>query len=294
MEQTILVAGGAGFIGYHLTDKLIKKGYNVVVIDNLSSGKNIHPDCKFIHGDIVTSPLPNPDLIYNLACPASPKNYQKDPIKTLNTCYIGTKRLLEIGVPLLQASTSEVYGDPEQHPQTEEYNGNVSTIGLRACYDEGKRVAETLCHHHNATIVRIFNTYGPYMAPNDGRVVSTFINQALNNEPITVYGNGEQTRSLCYISDMVDGLIMAMEVRHPQPINLGNPNELTLNDLAKTIIELTNSKSIITYHDLPENDPKKRKPDITRARNVLGWEPKVNLIEGLKETIKYYVGLRGV
>ena len=284
----VLVTGGAGFIGYHLTKKLIELGHDVTVLDNLSTGKNI-PVCPIIIGDIQSVNLYQfYDQIYNLACPASPKHYQKDPLKTLSTCYNGTLNMLTHGQYFLQASTSEVYGDPTQHPQTEDYQGNVNPTGPRSCYDEGKRIAETICYLHNASIVRIFNTYGPYMAYDDGRVIPNLITQALNNKPLTIYGNGQQTRSLCYIDDMVEGLIKAMAAQRKHPINLGNPEEVTILQLANKIIELTNSKSEIVFKPLPKDDPKQRCPDITKAKQVLHWHPTISLDEGLKRTINYF------
>ena len=300
--KRILVAGGAGFIGFHLTKKLLEEGNYVICIDNFLTGQknniNFKKNFKFIEYDIIRPIDIKVDEIYNLACPASPKQYFKYPIYTTKISVIGTLNLLELAskynAKYLQASTSEVYGDPEVHPQVEEYRGNVNPIGPRACYDEGKRCAETLCSDFkreknlDIKIVRIFNTYGPNMALNDGRVVSNFIIQALKNENITIYGDGTQTRSFCYVSDLVDGLIKMMNSNLMGPINLGNPSEFTILELAKKIINLTNSKSKIIFKPLPEDDPKQRKPDITKAKKYLNWEPKVSLEEGLVKTIEYF------
>jgi UDP-glucuronate decarboxylase len=242
--------------------------------------------------DLNTNAIIGLDFIFNLACPASPKHYQANPLKTLDTCYNGTLNLLKSGIPLLQASTSEIYGDPLIHPQTEDYYGNVNTVGPRSCYDEGKRIAETLCYLHGAKIVRIFNTYGPYMSKDDGRVIPNFINQALNNQPITIYGTGEQTRSLCYIDDMVDALIKAMETKFIGPINLGNPEEVTINELATRIIQLTKSNSEIVHTELPQDDPIQRRPETTKAINTLQWKPTTTLNEGLIKTIQHYESIK--
>jgi UDP-glucuronate decarboxylase len=292
----ILVTGGAGFIGYHLCRKLVKLGHDVLIIDNLSTGRIRQKDIPVFNLDIEdlnTNAIIGLDFIFNLACPASPKHYQANPLKTLDTCYNGTLNLLKSGIPLLQASTSEIYGDPLIHPQTEDYYGNVNPIGPRSCYDEGKRIAETLCYLHGAKIVRIFNTYGPYMSKDDGRVIPNFINQALNNQPITIYGTGEQTRSLCYIDDMVDALIKAMETKFIGPINLGNPEEVTINELATRIIQLTksNSKKML-YTELPQDDPIQRRPETTKAINTLQWKPTTTLNEGLIKTIQHYESIK--
>ena len=301
----ILITGGAGFIGSHLCDYLIKKGNDVICVDNLFSGSkdNIrhllsHPCFKFIHHDITNPLFIEVDQIFHLACPASPVHYQYNPIKTIKTNVMGTINMLglakRVGARILLSSTSEVYGNPKVHPQKEEYWGNVNPIGPRSCYDEGKRVAETLMmdyHRQNNVdirIVRIFNTYGPRMALDDGRVISNFIVQALKGEPITVYGDGGQTRSFCYVSDLIEGLIKAMESDLIGPVNLGNPNEIKIIELAKTILKLTNSKSEIVFRPLPPDDPIRRCPDITLARKRLNWQPIVPLEEGLKETIRYF------
>ena len=308
--MTILVTGGAGFIGSHLCEHLLKtEGNRVIALDNFFTGnkeniKHLHnnPNFQLIDQDII-----NPfyidnqkiDQIYNLACPASPVHYQKDSIRTVKANTIGVINILGLakkhGARILQASTSEVYGDPFEHPQTESYRGNVNTIGPRACYDEGKRVAETLffdyhrAHGLEIKIARIFNTYGPKMAENDGRVVSNFILQALHNQEITIYGDGSQTRSFCYVSDLVEALYRLMN--HSNfigPVNLGNPSEFTMKALAQKIIDLTGSKSKIIYQPLPEDDPKQRKPDISLAKKNLNWQPKISLEDGIKKTIEYF------
>jgi len=303
--KKILVTGGAGFIGSHLCEELLKQENKVVSVDNYLSGskKNIrhlmkNPSFKAIKHDIVNPLNLECDEIYNLACPASPAHYQSDPIKTIKANTNGMINMLELALKnkarILQASTSEVYGDPLEHPQKESYWGNVNPVGLRSCYDEGKRVAETLCmdyHRQNKVdvrIVRIFNTYGPRMALNDGRVVPNFIAQALKNEPITVYGTGKQTRSFCFVSDLVNGLIKMMASKITGPVNLGNPNEITVLELAEKIIKLTGSKSEIVFKALPSDDPHKRKPDISLAEKELKWKPKVSLEEGLEKTIDYF------
>jgi UDP-glucuronate decarboxylase len=301
----ILVTGGAGFIGSHLCRKLLDNGHYVICMDNFFTGskKNIqplldNPNFEILRHDIIQQIYLEVDQIYNLACPASPVHYQWDPIKTLLTSTVGMYNMLGIAkrtkARILQASTSEVYGDPLEHPQKEKYWGNVNPIGIRSCYDEGKRAAETFMmdyHRENKVdirIARIFNTYGPNMAKNDGRVVSNFIVQALENKPITIYGDGKQTRSFCYVSDLVDGLVKLMESKSIGPINLGNPSEMTILELAKKIIELTGSKSKIVFKPLPQDDPVKRKPDITLAKKELKWEPKVKVDDGLKKTIEYF------
>ena len=305
--KNIVVTGGAGFIGSHLIDRLIERGDNITCIDNFFTGqkKNIahlkdNPRFSLIEHDIV-KPLMNidADQIYNLACPASPIHYQFIPIKTIKTSTVGMVNMLGMAkrtkARILQASTSEIYGDPEVHPQTESYFGNVNTIGPRSCYDEGKRVAETLCmdyhraHNLEVRIVRIFNTYGPRMHHKDGRVVSNFITQALANKPITLYGKGNQTRSFCYVDDLVDGLIKMMDQdENTGPINIGNPREMTMKELADIILEMTESNSEITYETLPQDDPKQRQPDITKAKEILKWQPTISLEEGLKKTIEYF------
>ena len=305
--KKILVTGGAGFIGANLCEKLIEKNCHVTCVDNLSTGKldNISKlielnNFEFIKHDIIFK-FQNKikfDEIYNLACPASPPSYQKDPIHTLKTCTIGTINMLELALKcnskILQASTSEIYGDPLVHPQNENYWGNVNTTGLRSCYDEGKRCSETLFmdynrkHKLNTKIVRIFNTYGPMMDKNDGRVVSNFINQAINSEELTIYGDGNQTRSFMYVSDLVDGIIKSMDTNYSSPINLGNPNEITMNELADIILDYTGSSSKKLYKELPSDDPKRRKPNIELAKRTLNWKPNVRFSDGLKKTIKYY------
>lgn len=301
-----LVTGGAGFIGSHLCEKLLGMGRKVICLDNMFTGTydNIssffmNPDFEFINADVIHMIQLDVDEIYNLACPASPIQYQYDPIMTTKTSFLGALNVLELakrnGAKVLQASTSEIYGDPLVHPQTEDYRGNVNTTGPRSCYDEGKRVAETLfydfrrMHGVDAKIIRIFNTYGPHMLEKDGRVVSNLIMQALNNRPITIYGNGLQTRSFCYVDDLVNGMIAMMET--PDfwgPVNLGNPQEMTILDLAEMIICKTRSRSIIQYKDLPIDDPVKRKPDITLAIQKLNWKPEVSIEEGLDKTIEYF------
>ena len=305
--KKILVTGGAGFIGSHLCKKLLDEGNDVLCLDNYFSGtkENISslfksPYFEVIRHDVCFPLYVEVDEIYNLACPASPIHYQHDPVQTTKTSVHGAINMLglakRINARILQASTSEIYGDPETHPQEENYWGNVNPIGPRSCYDEGKRCAETLFfdyyrqHNLDIKVVRIFNTYGPNMHPNDGRVVSNFIVQALTNQDITVYGNGDQTRSFCYIDDLISGIfkMMSSEEKFIGPVNLGNPVEFKIIDLAKTIIKLTNSKSNIVNKELPTDDPIRRKPNISLAKNVLDWEPSFNLEEGLKLTIDYF------
>jgi UDP-glucuronate decarboxylase len=302
----LLITGGAGFLGSHLCEFLIKMGHKVVAIDNLYTGslKNIEhmfgqENFEFIRHDI-NSPIDiAADGIFNMACPASPVHYQKDPIGTFYTCVFGSHNMLQMAqtkkVRILQASTSEVYGDPKISPQDESYWGNVNTIGVRSCYDEGKRAAETLFSDFNSIydvdirIARIFNTYGPKMATDDGRVVSNFIIQALRNEPLTIYGDGSQVRSLCYVEDLIDGLIkLFFSEKYQGPINLGNPQPIKMKDLADEIITLTGSKSQLIYLPLPKDDPKTRVPDITRAKEILRWEPVINRNIGLEKTILYF------
>jgi UDP-glucuronate decarboxylase len=305
--KKILVTGGAGFIGSNLCEKLINNGDYVICLDNLYTGnvENIkhlidNKNFKFIYHDII-NPLiieDKIDQIYNLACPASPSKYQKDPIYTLKINFIGILNLLDLAkqhaATILQSSTSEIYGEPEISPQPESYRGNVNTIGIRSCYDEGKRIAETLMmDYHNKynldiRIARIFNTYGPKMDKDDGRVVSNIINQAINGEDITLYGDGSQTRSFCYIEDQIDGLVKLMNSNYIYPINIGNPYELTIKELASFIIYLTKSTSSITYKPLPSDDPTNRKPDITKAKNILNWEPQYDLNFGILKTIEYF------
>lgn len=308
MKKT-LVTGGAGFIGSHLCKRLLRMGKTVICLDNMFTGTydNIRelfsdPDFEFINADVI-HPLQldfSVNEIYNLACPASPVQYQHDPIMTTKTSFLGALNALELakrnGASVLQASTSEVYGDPLVHPQTEAYRGNVNTLGPRACYDEGKRVAETLFSDYrrlygvDTKIVRIFNTYGPNMLENDGRVVSNFIMQALGNKPLTIYGDGTQTRSFCYVDDLVDGLISMMETGRDVsgPINLGNPHEMTVLELAELIRKTTNSNSKIVFDSLPEDDPVKRKPDIALAAKILNWKPTVPIEDGIDRTVRYF------
>ncbi|MCP4049327.1 MAG: SDR family oxidoreductase [bacterium] len=307
MKKRILVTGGAGFLGSHLCDKLIKKGNDVICVDNFFTGNKqniVHllkePYFELIRHDITFPLYVEVDEIYNLASPASPVYYQMDPVQTTKTSVVGSINMLglakRLGIRILQASTSEIYGDPNVHPQPEDYWGHVNPIGPRACYDEGKRCAETLFfdyhrqHNLKIKVIRIFNTYGPRMQPDDGRVISNFVVQALKGEDITVYGNGNQTRSFCYVDDLVDGMIkmMASEDSFVGPLNIGNPDEFTILELAKKVIEMTASKSRIIYKEIPVDDPKRRKPDITRAKQKLNWSPKLNLEKGLKETIKYF------
>jgi len=303
--KKILVTGGAGFLGSHLCTKLVLEGHHVLCVDNYFTGnkKNIeylleHKNFEVIRQDICFPLYVEVDEIYNLACPASPVHYQHDPIQTMKTSILGAYNMLGLakrtGAKILQASTSEVYGDPLVHPQTEEYWGNVNPIGIRSCYDEGKRAAETLFvdynrkHNVDTKIIRIFNTYGPKMASNDGRVVSNFILQALKGENITIYGDGLQTRSFCYVADLINGITKMMNSNIMGPINLGNPNEFTMLELAEKVIKLTHSKSKIVFWELPEDDPKQRQPNITKANQFLNWEPKVQLQDGLIQTIGYF------
>ena len=307
MNQRFLVTGGAGFLGSHLCDRLIKDGHYVLCLDNFFTGRkqNIahligNPNFELMHHD-VTYPLSvEVNQIFNLACPASPIHYQLDPVQTTKTSVHGAINMLDLALRLkarvFQASTSEVYGDPEQHPQQENYWGRVNPIGPRSCYDEGKRCAETLYFDYHRQydldikVVRIFNTYGPRMHPNDGRVVSNFIVQALKGENITMYGTGSQTRSFCYVDDLIEGFVRMMATAKgvTGPINLGNPGEFTMLELAEKVIQLTGSKSKLVFMPLPTDDPKQRQPDITLAKENLGWQPKVNLEDGLKETIHYF------
>lgn len=302
----ILVTGGAGFLGSHLCDRLIERGDQVACVDNLFTGRkeNIahlseNPNFEFIQHDIIEPLYVEADQIYNLACPASPIHYQFNPIRTIKTSTVGMVNMLGLakrtGARILQASTSEVYGDPEVHPQPETYWGHVNPIGLRSCYDEGKRVAETLCmdyHRSNEVdirIVRIFNTYGPRMHPQDGRVVSNFIMQALQNQPITLYGDGSQTRSFCYMDDLIEAMIRMMD--QPDsigPVNIGNPAEITVKKLAEEIVSLTKSQSKIEFKPLPADDPQQRQPDITLAKQLLNWQPHTSLGDGLRKTIDYF------
>ncbi len=305
----ILVTGGAGLIGSHLCERLLNQNHQVICLDNFFTGSqdNIkhllaNANFKVVAQDVEQACDLAVDQIYNLACPAAPIWYQKDPVKTVRTNVLGAINALELakrlGCPLLHTSTSEVYGDPTVHPQAESYWGNVNPIGVRACYDEGKRCAETLCFDYyreykvDIKVVRIFNTYGPRMAIEDGRVVSNFIIQALRGASITIYGSGAQTRSFCYVSDMVEGLIKMMASKNfIGPVNLGNPAEFTIQELAAKILQLTNSRSQIIYQDLPADDPKQRQPDITLAKEKLNWEPTINLEEGIRKTIEYFKGI---
>lgn len=302
----VLVTGGAGFLGSHLCERLLAEGAEVLCLDNFFTGskKNVfhlmsNKNFELVRHDIVEPIFLEVDQIYNLACPASPVHYQYNPVKTVKTNVMGTINMLglakRVKARILQASTSEVYGNPQEHPQKETYWGHVNPIGRRSCYDEGKRVAETLMmdyHRQNQVdvrIVRIFNTYGPRMAFSDGRVVSNFVVQALKNEPITVYGSGEQTRSFCYVSDMIDGFIKMMQCEQcVGPVNLGNPREFSIKSLAELVIETTGSQSEIVYRPLPEDDPVQRRPDITQAKETLNWEPRVALEQGLKYTVEYF------
>ena len=299
----ILVTGGAGFLGSHLCERLIEQGHEVVSLDNYFTGAKANiahllgnPRFEALRHDVITPIELEVDRIYNLACPASPVHYQRDPVRTIQASVLGVSHLAELArrckARILQASTSEIYGDPMEHPQRESYWGNVNTLGPRSCYDEGKRVAETILYEYNAQygveirLPRIFNTYGPRMAFADGRVVSNFILQALRNEPITLYGEGAQTRSFCFVDDTVEGLMRLMEHPDPQgPVNLGNPVKITVGQLAREIVELTGSKSTFINKPMPVNDPGRRCPDITRARTLLGWEPQVERKDGLRRTV---------
>ncbi len=304
--KRILVTGGAGFIGSHLCEVLLEQGNEVISLDNYFSGRKeniVHlldnPRFEAVRHDVTNPILLEVDQIYNFACPASPGFYQHNPVKTIKTSILGALNMLglakRVNARILQASTSEVYGDPKVHPQKESYWGHVNCIGVRSCYDEGKRVAETLMYDYrkqnnvDTKIIRIFNTYGDKMLPNDGRVVSNFIVQALHGNDITVYGDGSQTRSFCFVDDLVAGIIKMMNKNDfPGPVNLGNPNEFTILELAEKVIELTNSNSKIIYKTLPQDDPMQRQPDISLAKEKLNWEPEIELEEGLKRTIKYF------
>jgi UDP-glucuronate decarboxylase len=308
---TILVTGGAGFLGSHLCDRLIERGDEVLCLDNFYTGRKAnvahlcgHPRFELIRHDIVHPIYVEADQIYNLACPASPVAYQENPIKTIKTSTVGMVNVLGLAkrckARVLHASTSEVYGDPEVHPQTEDYWGSVNPIGPRSCYDEGKRVAESLCmnyhlaHRLEVRIVRIFNTYGPRMDPHDGRVISNFITQALRGEPLTIYGDGSHTRSFCFVSDLIDGFLRMMDQDDVGPVNLGNPSEYSMRELAQEVIAATGSSSPLTQEPLPADDPKRRCPDITKAKKLLGWSPRVGLKDGLKVTVAYYRELLNV
>jgi UDP-glucuronate decarboxylase len=307
--RRVLITGGAGFLGSHLCSRLMDEGHHVICLDNFYTG---HPDnvaqlrtgphahrFELVRHDVVDRYYAEVDEIYHLACPASPVHYQRNPVRTLKTAVVGTMNMLELaqatGARVLIASTSEIYGEPEVHPQREDYWGNVNSIGKRACYDEGKRCGEALAaaygeqHGVEARIARIFNTYGPRMDEDDGRMTSNFITQALRNEPLTIYGDGSQTRSLCFYSDLIEGLILLMtRARDPGPVNLGNPEELTVRQIAALVRELAGSTSAIDHRPLPSDDPSRRRPDISKARRVLGWEPRVAAAEGLARTIEYF------
>ncbi len=309
-SKRILVTGGAGFLGSHLCDRLINQGHDVLCVDNFFTGskRNLahlldHPRFELMRHDVTFPLYVEVDEIYNLACPASPVHYQHDPVQTTKTSVHGAINMLglakRVRAKILQASTSEVYGDPEIHPQPESYWGRVNPIGIRSCYDEGKRCAETLFfdyrrqHSLRIKVVRIFNTYGPRMHPNDGRVVSNFIVQALRGDPITIYGDGQQTRSFCYAGDLIEAMIRTMSTADDftGPVNIGNPGEFTMLELAKLVIEITGSKSELRFLPLPADDPKQRQPDISLAKRALGWEPTVPLREGLERTIEYFAGV---
>ena len=307
LQGKVLVTGGAGFVGSHLCAKLLEKGLDVICLDNLFTGRkeNISalltsPNFTFVQHDVCLPYHFKVDAIFNLACPASPLHYQYDPIFTMKTSFLGALHALELAkelhIPVLQASTSEIYGDPLIHPQKEDYWGNVNPIGIRSCYDEGKRAAETLFfdfhrkHGIPIKVARIFNTYGPRMLEKDGRVVSNFIVQALSNQALTIYGDGSQTRSFCYVDDLVDGLIALMESDSIGPCNLGNPVEFTIKELAALVLQMTGSASPLIYKDLPQDDPRQRKPDITFAKENLNWAAKVALRDGLKVTVEYFQG----
>ena len=303
----ILITGAAGFLGSHLSRKMLDLGHSVVGLDDLSTGseRNLkelmrNPEFQFIEHDIRLPYQSEVDFILNFACPASPRHYQSDPVRTIETNFLGIINMLHLardtGAKLLQASTSEVYGDPAISPQKEDYWGNVNPIGIRSCYDEGKRAAETLCFDYlrqyevDARVIRIFNTYGPNMEVGDGRVVSNFIVQALQNEPITIYGDGSQTRSFCYVSDLIDGIskVVSLHENPGSPINLGNPTDFTMLELAQVVLAVTKSSSKIEFHPLPQDDPRQRKPDISFAKSLLSWEPTVNLEAGVSNTAKYF------
>jgi UDP-glucuronate decarboxylase len=307
LSKKILITGGAGFLGSHLVEELLKRGNEVLVVDNFFTGtkRNLthvlsDPNLELMRHDVTFPLYVETDQIYNLACPASPVHYQYDPVQTTKTSVHGAINMLGLakrtGARILQASTSEVYGDPEVHPQPENYWGSVNPIGIRSCYDEGKRCAETLFfdyhrqHKLDIKVVRIFNTYGPRMHPNDGRVVSNFIVQALRGKDITIYGDGQQTRSFCYVDDLIDAMVKMMnsDDGFTGPVNIGNPAEFSMLQLAETVLRLSGSKSKITHHPLPSDDPKQRQPTIELAKTKLGWQPKVDLEEGLKETISYF------
>lgn len=303
----ILLTGVAGFLGSHLAKKLLENDFIVYGLDDFSTGAlanldfRTHPNFTLINQDVSIPCTLQTDAILNFACPASPKYYQIDPVKTIETNFLGVSNLLRLardtGAIMLQASTSEIYGDPLVNPQKESYWGNVNPIGIRSCYDEGKRSAETLCFDYkrqfsvDSRVVRIFNTYGPKMSIDDGRVVSNFIVQALRNEPLTIYGDGSQTRSFCFVSDLIEGIfkVLTLEAKLEVPLNLGNPNQLSMIELAQKVIEVTESKSKFIYKSLPEDDPKIRQPDITKAKEILKWSPKINIDEGIRLTTEYFI-----
>ena len=303
----IILTGAAGFLGSHISDRLIKEGHSVIGLDDLSTGSmsNLahlidNPKFNFFEHDVREAILIKGDAILNFACPASPVHYQADPVRTIETNFLGIINMLHLArklkIPLIQASTSEVYGDPTESPQKETYWGNVNPIGIRSCYDEGKRAAETLCFDYrrqygvDTRVIRIFNTYGPRMAVGDGRVVSNFVVQALSGKDITIYGEGQQTRSFCFVSDLVDGIYRMLSSNEviDSPINLGNPNEFSMMELAQTVLKLTGSNSKIVFKELPLDDPRQRKPDINRANTLLKWAPKIQLEEGVSQTINYF------
>lgn len=311
-SKRILVTGAAGFLGSHLCERLVAQGHEVLGVDNYFTGRRANvahllnqPNFELMRHDVTMPLFVEVDEIYNLACPASPVHYQYDPVQTTKTSVHGAINMLGLakrtGAKILQASTSEVYGDPEQHPQTEEYWGNVNPIGPRSCYDEGKRCAETLFfdyHRQNGVkikVMRIFNTYGPRMHPEDGRVVSNFIMQALTGKPITIYGDGQQTRSFCYVDDLIEGMIRLMNSPDDVtgPINIGNPGEFTIRELAEKVVEMVGADAELAFRDLPVNDPMQRKPDIAKAKSLLGWEPTIPLEQGLEKTIEYFRGVAG-
>ncbi len=305
IKKRNLITGGAGFLGSHLAKKLLENKEEVILLDNFFTGnkKNIEKLYKYSDFELIRHDVTEPikievDKIWHLACPASPIHYQYNPIKTTKTSFMGTYNMLglakRVGAKFLLASTSEIYGDPEKHPQVEDYRGSVNTTGIRSCYDEGKRIAETLCsdylriHGVDIRIMRIFNTYGPNMRFDDGRVISNFIVQALRNQRITIYGNGSQTRSFCYVDDLINGMILLMDSHYQKPMNIGNPTEFSILEIANLIKDLINTELTFDYKDLPQDDPKKRRPSIQLAKEILNWEPKVELREGLIKTIKWF------